>query len=401
MRRTIYVVDDQAAVMETVVLALKSLGRDWEVIGFREPFAALDAVKISPPHALLTDQVMPGMQGTELLEQVRLLAPNTIRLIMSGCVALDKLTLVTSAHQYLAKPFDAIELRNVLARSFAAQDRMLNHGLQTLATSIRSIPSLPQAHYALLAELEDYTTGATSIARRIKNDPGLSIKVLHLANSSLFGRGSTVTNLNDAVGCLGTDMIAAIVLAQSIFHHYEGLKGRDIDLERIWSHCWETASMTQQLCREKHLPGKVGEEAFLAGLLHEMGRFILVDNFPNEYQAACEAARKTNLPLTEHLRETFQASPAQLTAYILELWGLPKDIIDSVACLEHPGNDRAGEFTMTAALYVAHHLASQKYPPDSFPIEPWDTGYLKAVGCADDLEAWEKLPIKKEEAVQA
>ena len=76
-------VDDQTAVMETVVMALRSLGRDWEVIGFKEPFAALDAVKANPPHALLTDQLMPGMQGSELLEQVRNLSPTTIRLIMN------------------------------------------------------------------------------------------------------------------------------------------------------------------------------------------------------------------------------------------------------------------------------------------------------------------------------
>ena len=401
MRRTIFVVDDQTAVMETVVMALRSLGRDWEVIGFKEPFAALDAVKANPPHALLTDQLMPGMQGSELLEQVRNLSPTTIRLIMSGCIALDRLTLITSAHQYVAKPFDAVELRNMLQRSFMAQERMLHQGLQSLATSIRSIPSLPQAHYALLAALDDSRNQSETISRRIGGDPGLSVKVMHLANSSLFGRGTMVTALDDAVGCLGTDMIAAIVLAQSLFQHYQTLKNHGIDLERIWSHCWETAGLTQQLCREKHLPAKVGEEAFLAGLLHEIGRFILVDNFPDEYQAACETAHKSNSSLSKCLRDIFQASPTQLSTYVLELWGMPVGLVNSIAFLEHPENDPAEGFSMTSALYVAHHLASKKYPADAFPVEECNTAYLQAAGCADDLAVWEKLPLKKEDLAHA
>ena len=84
---------------------------------------------------------MPGMQGSQLLEQVRIVSPTTIRLIMSGCVALDKLTLITSAHQYIAKPFDAFKLRDLIQRSFMAQERINNQGLQAVVTSIRSIPS--------------------------------------------------------------------------------------------------------------------------------------------------------------------------------------------------------------------------------------------------------------------
>jgi DNA-binding NtrC family response regulator len=148
MKRIIYVVDDEPSVLETTVIILRRLGRDWEVTGFKEPFSALEAVRVKAPDAILSDELMPGMQGSQLLEQVRVLSPSTIRLIMSGCVALNKLTLITSAHQYIAKPFDALKLRDLIQRSFMAQERIANQGLQSVMTSIRSIPSLPQAHHA-------------------------------------------------------------------------------------------------------------------------------------------------------------------------------------------------------------------------------------------------------------
>ena len=397
MKRSIYIVDDQAPVLETTVRVLRSMGRDWEVTGFNDPFAALEAVKAKAPDAVLSDELMPGMQGSQLLEQVRIASPNTIRLIMSGCVALDKLTLITSAHQYIAKPFDPGKLRDLIQRSFVAQERIMNQGLLAVMTSIRSIPSLPQAHQSLLKELEDSDTASATIARLIGDDPGLSVKVLQLANSALFGPGYMVTNLTDAVSCLGTDMLSAIVLSQSVFRHYETLKHGDIDLPRVWAHCWETACLAQRLCREKKLPRQSGEEAFLAGLLHEMGRFVLVDNFLDQFQLACDGARHSKTPLALCLREAFQVSPSQITAYVLELWGLPSAVITGISLLDNPEKDPATGFSLTSALYIADHLASHTFPPDPFPIDDWKTSYLQSIGCADDIPSWEKLSTNPEE----
>jgi HD-like signal output (HDOD) protein len=396
MKRSIYVVDDEPSVLETTVLILRRMGRDWEVTGFKEPFAALEAVKAKAPDVVLSDEMMPGMQGSQLLEQVRILSPATIRLIMSGCVALNKLNLITSAHQYIAKPFDALKLRDLIQRSFMAQERIINQGLQTVMTSIRSIPSLPQAHHALLAELEDSKTTTTSIARLIADDAGLSVKVLQLANSALFGQGYLIASPIDAVNCLGTDMIAAIVLSQSIFRHYEILQHQEIDLPKVWSHCWETACLAQRICRDKKLPHKTGEEAFLAGLLHEVGRFILVDNFPEQFQAACDAARQTKTPLAACLRQTFAASPCQISSCVLELWGLPSAVVNCILFQDDPEKDPTPGFTMTSAFYIADHLASRASPPDAFPLEDWKTGYLKSIGCAGDISTWEDAALHPE-----
>ena len=118
-----------------------------------------------------------------------------------------------------------------------------------------------------------------------------------------------MTSPVDAVLCLGTDMIAAIVLSQSLFRHYQALKRPEMDLRRVWTHSWETARLAQHICREKRLGAKAGEEAFLAGLMHEIGRFILIDNFPGPFQTACDGARQTRRPLAAGLRETLHASP--------------------------------------------------------------------------------------------
>ena len=391
MNKTLYVVDDQAPVLDVAILILRTIGPDWEVIGFKGPREALEGVKAKAPDLMLSDQVMPGMQGSQLLEEVRAISPTTIRIVMSGQVAPNKLALITSAHQYLAKPFTASTLSDIVKRSFSARERIHDAGLQKVVTALRTIPSLPQAHQSLLRELEDGRTASAAVAAMVEDDPGLSLKVLHLANSPLFGRGGLITSPVDAVMCLGTDMIAAIVLSQSVFRHFGSLQQPGMDMQRVWTHCWETARLAQHICRDMGLRAKTGDEAFLAGLMHEIGRFILMDNFPGEFTAACDSARQTRSPLVASLRGAFQASPSQVSAYLLALWGLPESVVGAIEALDNPVADPANGFTLRAALYIADHLASAKFPPDSFPVEEWKADYLKSTGSEDQIQAWEEF----------
>ena len=315
MKRCIYVVDDEAEVTDTAVLIMRGMDSQWEVTGFKDPLEALAAVRAKAPDLILADQLMPQMQGSQLLEQVRAVSPKTIRIIMSAHAGLNKLTLITSAHQYIAKPFDTIELRRVIGRSFAAQGRLEDSDLQAVATSLRSIPSLPGTYDALLRELRNDRNATTNIARLVAQDPGLTAKVLQLANSPLFGQHYLIDSPIEAVMCLGTDMIAAVVLAQSLFHHYESVSAAAMDWRKVWSHCWHTAYLTQHVCREMKFTRIAGEEAFLAGLLHETGRFVLADNYPERFRAACQGAEKMASPLVPRLREVFRASPYQVAAY--------------------------------------------------------------------------------------
>jgi HD-like signal output (HDOD) protein len=394
MKRRIYLVDDQTPVLETAVLILRTIDPDWEIVGFNDPTKALAAIKANAPDLVLTDQAMPGMQGSQLLEEVRTLSPTTIRVIMSGYVSLNKLSLITSAHQYIAKPFDTMKLRELMRRSFAAQERITDKGLQTIATSLRSIPSLPQVYHSLLAQLENHRNAVSEIAKMVAEDAGLSIKVLQLANSPLFGHEEMVTTPKEAVMCLGTDMLAAVVLSQSLFRHYQSVTHPEMDVRRIWNHCWETAYFAQHICREKKLSAKVAGEALLAGLMHEIGRFVLIDNFADRYQWACDDARQTKMPLMPCLQAAFKTTPFQISAYLLELWGLPDPVIVAIAAQDDPTAAQPPGFSLNAALYIADHLACRRAPPDLFPPSPWDMDYLKSIGSVDDIANWEKMSFE-------
>ena len=113
-----------------------------------------------------------------------------------------------------------------------------------------------------------------------------------------------------------------------------------------------------------------------------------MDNFPDQYQGACEAARLAGSPLGPRLREVFEAAPCKISAYLLDLWGLPKSVVMSVSLLDHPEEEKAAEFTAASALYIADQISSRQTPPDPFPAEEWNVAYLRSIGCSEDLKQW-------------
>jgi HD-like signal output (HDOD) protein len=388
MNRSIYIVDDQPEVLEIAVAIVKNVMPGAVATGFDNPLSALAAIKASPPDLILSDQLMPEMPGSRMLEEARVMAPRTLRIMMSGFVPLDQLTVITSAHQYVAKPFDVPQLKKMLERTFAARDRVQDEKLQTVVASLRSLPSLPQVHHTLLMELENNKGATGVIGQMVARDAGLSAKVLQLANSPLFGRDYIVSSPAEAVFCLGTGLVTAIVLSQSLFKHYRAHAHPEFSLEQVWHHCWETATLAQCYCREHQLPRQEREEAFLAGLLHETGRLILIANFPEQYSQACQAARKAQTPLGPHLREVFPAAPCEIAAFLLDLWGMPDSVVAAISKLEEPEKEKAAGFTVVSALYFADQVASRENPPDPFPPAEWNAAYPRSLGLPEEFKQW-------------
>jgi len=387
-RKLAFVVDDQPSALRAVVMVMETLGPEWSVSGFVNPQDALVALKTQAPDLVLSDFSMPEMVGSELLEVVREAAPNAVRMIMSGWVDLTKLSKITSAHQYFTKPFDTLKLKELIRRTFAARDSIHDLQLRQLVVGLRSLPSLPHVYHTVITKLEDEEGSSEAIAGLVAQDAGLSSKLLHLANSSLFGHGQQVSDPFEAVLCLGTELIKAVVLSQELFKQYASLKHSDLDIPRLWSHCWDVAEMAQYICHQTD--GSQAEAAFLAGLLHEVGLVILLDNFPQPFTAACEAAKKKRSPLSLELLEVFKASPSHVGAYLLELWGMPSKVLSAVAFHEHPENDPTSQLPLSAVLYVADQISARRAPPHAFAIPDWNSDYLKKLGWWERIPAWEQ-----------
>ena len=186
--KTLLFVDDESRVLQGLQRQLHAMRNEWNMNFVGGGQQALDFMAGNPVDVVISDMIMPGMDGSQLLTEVAKRHSGTVRIVLSGHADREAvLRLVGPAHQYLAKPCNAEELRTAIARAVALRDLLGNEHLKQLATRIKCLPSLPALHHQLTAEFQKDDPSMERIGEIISRDVGMTAKILQLVNSSFFG----------------------------------------------------------------------------------------------------------------------------------------------------------------------------------------------------------------------
>src|ERR1035441_7170018 len=234
-------VDDEPRVLLGLQRQLRVMREEWQMDFVESGPKALEFFATSPVDVLVTDMMMPGMDGAQLLTEVMNRYPNTVRLVLSGHADREAvLRLVGPAHQYLSKPCNADELRTAITRALAIRDLLASQQLKQLASRIDSLPSLPASHAELTQELRKPEPSVERVADIISKDIGMTTKILQLVNSSFFGLSQPASNVLEAVMYLGLATIRALVLSTQVFSQFDQETIRVFSIDGISKHCWMT-----------------------------------------------------------------------------------------------------------------------------------------------------------------
>jgi len=180
MKRLLFV-DDENKVLQGLQRQLRSMRHEWDMHFIDGSRKALEFMAANPVDVIVSDMMMPEMDGAELLTEVSKRHPNTVRIVLSGHAEREAvLRLVGPAHQYLSKPCDAEELRTAVARAFALRDLLSNENLKQLATRIKCLPTLPALYQQLTDELRNEDAAVERIGEIISHDIGMTTKILQL-----------------------------------------------------------------------------------------------------------------------------------------------------------------------------------------------------------------------------
>ena len=350
-------VDDEPRVLEGLKRMLRPKRNEWQMTFVGSAQAALDALKAEPCEVVVTDMRMPGMSGAELLEVVQRDYPDTIRLILSGQAETESVMKALGvSHQYLAKPCDAEILQGTIARAFALRDLAGNSAIKTLVARINKLPTLPATYQKLVECLKNPNADMDDVADIISRDPSMSARLLKVVNSAYFGLAKPVADVARAGALLGLDRIMSLVLGQGIFSGGDAPQVRGFSLEALWAHSLATASAARRIAIEEDLDKELIAAAFLAGMLHDIGKLVLAMGMPEEYARVLEMAK--GRPGSERDIETLelQAAHTDVGAYLVGLWGLPNTIAEAIAFHEDPAQSM-GEFGLPGIVHVADRIA--------------------------------------------
>jgi HD-like signal output (HDOD) protein/CheY-like chemotaxis protein len=382
-------VDDEPRVLEGLKRMLRPKRNEWEMTFVGSAKDALEALKTAPCEVVVTDMRMPGMSGAELLEIVQREYPDTIRLILSGQAETESVMKALGvSHQYLAKPCDADILQGTIARAFTLRDLAGNPAVKTLVARINKLPTLPATYQRLVDCLKRTDANMEDVAKIIAMDPSMSARLLKLVNSAYFGLAKPVADVARAGALLGLDRIMALVLGQGIFSGGDTPRVRGFSLEALWVHSVATATAAHRIAVEEGLDKEQVAAAFLAGMLHDIGKLVLAMGVPDDYARVLELAK--GRPGSERELETLelQAAHTDVGAYLVGLWGLPNHIAEAIAFHEDPST-LVGPFGLPGIVHVADRIAH--HPEITDPRAPelqLNFEYLERTGKADRFPKW-------------
>ncbi|MEO8450554.1 MAG: response regulator [Gemmatimonadota bacterium] len=366
MRRVLFV-DDESRVLDGLQRMLRPHRDQWEMVFAVGGGAGLEELARGSFDVVVTDMRMPGVDGLALLSEVARLSPETVRIVLSGQtefgVALGVLPL---AHQFLMKPCEAATLEQAIEQSCRLRDLLHSESVRRVIGGIGTVPVAPAIYSQLVVAVEDPGVSLARLAGIVEKDVGLASKVLQSVNSSFFGVGRRVSSLTQAVSLLGVRLLRSLVLSHEVLRPIPSTPdGPQFDVEAEGAHALSVARVARRL-----VPiGSLAEDASVAGLLHDIGRFLLYAYLPAETAAADKLSREMSWPLHRAEQEILGTTHAEVGAYLLGLWGLPHSVVEAVAYHHSLDRVQGPEVTPAVAVYLAN-LAVGRGTADGDPYQP-------------------------------
>ena len=268
--------------------------------------------------------------------------------------------------------------------------------LEQLVGRGQELPSMPEIYLRVSELLEDESSSLKEVAATVQNDPAITGRVLKLVNSAYYGLPQQVTSVGQAVALLGRERLRHLLIGSVLRGVFLEQDNPAFSMLAFWQHSIKTAIISRELAYHVERIDEP-EAMFTAGLLHNIGRLLLINKFPERMLAAEDyMIRKRADVLTAELIQLGVTHTAVGEA-LMQYWNLPQLLVDCASShheIVHDGPNRHA----THLVYLASHLSQYVPPLDEQEtrdivddIDNWDMGQLSleqignACVLADDM----------------
>ncbi len=218
--------------------------------------------------------------------------------------------------------------------------------------SLERVPALSPTATQLLGRLARRNCEVRELAGLIERDPLLSAQILAIANSAAFGRAQQISSIHHAIAMVGMGAVRKFALARSISNLFGRRKiAPSFSITRFNLHSVATGTLLELL--GECVPLEDAEDAFLAGLFHDVGKLVIAVALPEQYEQILVTAALTQQPLLEIERELLQTDHAELSALAVDYWDLGEPIRAAAAWHHEPDQSPAVRGKISLALAVS------------------------------------------------
>ncbi len=219
-----------------------------------------------------------------------------------------------------------------------------------------NLPSMPQVLVRLIDACHRSEVDLQQVAKIINRDSTLSAKILQLVNSAFIGARSPFTDVRQAVIYLGADTVrnlAVSISVQQVFRRVEA--GGQLSMDRFWYHAYENSLLARRIARKISYPDP--SEAYLGGLLHDIGKLLLWMAFPGQYAPLLKGVQCHDGRLVELEREKLQVDHCEAGAWLLQQWHLPSLFADAIRFHHLPAEQLAQGLPLPRIVSLADRLS--------------------------------------------
>ncbi|WP_300161107.1 HDOD domain-containing protein [Solidesulfovibrio sp.] len=246
-------------------------------------------------------------------------------------------------------------------------------GPEALLAGDASLASFPDIYFRLREAIADPGASAGHIAGIIGSDPGLAATLLRLANSPFYGLSRPIDSLARGVLLIGAGELAQLALGVAVADRFRDIPACCLTMRQVWEHAVGCGVLARVLAA--HVGGVSQERLFVAGLLHDLGRLVMLRRLPGHMAAAMALARKEGLPVAAAERRLFGFDHAAVGRALLALWRLPPELAEAVGG-HHGGEDMSLDACIVHVADVATVAAGLGFNGSvaAPPLDPaaWD-----------------------------
>ncbi|UCD64047.1 MAG: HDOD domain-containing protein [Candidatus Zixiibacteriota bacterium] len=261
---------------------------------------------------------------------------------------------------------------------------MLNVPIIDQVRKDNNLLSLPQVLSEVLREVGKENFNADTLARIILKDPSLTSRVLKMSNSSFYQRYAEIKTVHQAIAVLGVTTVKCLVLSSSVFHPEKIASESGVDPSEFFIYVLSVAAGCKKIAEEISYTST--EEAFIAGLLHDVGILFFLNRYPREYRQII-SRQVTADSLVDVERQLFGVDHAEIGYHMAQSWHLPEEISSAVSG-HHGGPVDGAENVLQNIVRLAVLLTKDRFSGYELDLED----RLTRIGALTD-----KLSMKKEQ----